>query len=73
VSVRYELDGPVVIVTIDRPEVHNAVDPDTAGQWAMGLDDAMRAEYRGGIEVVRSGESQAGARRFSEGAGRHGN
>src|SRR5713226_3597557 len=43
------------------------------GQWALGLDDAMRAEYRGGIEVGRSGESQAGAQRFSEGAGRHGN
>jgi enoyl-CoA hydratase len=43
------------------------------GQWALGLDEAMRAEYQGGIEVVRSGESQAGARRFSEGAGRHGN
>jgi enoyl-CoA hydratase len=38
----------------------------------MSLDEAMRAEYRGGIEVVRSGESQAGAQRFSEGAGRHG-
>src|SRR5713226_5141051 len=43
------------------------------GQWALGLDDAMRAEYRGGIKVVESGEAQAGARRFSEGAGRHGN
>jgi len=41
-------------------------------QWSMSMDEAMRAEYRGGIEVVRSGESQAGARRFSEGAGRHG-
>src|SRR5216683_807828 len=41
-------------------------------QWSMSMDEAMRAEYRGGIEVVRSGESQAGAQRFSEGAGRHG-
>jgi enoyl-CoA hydratase len=38
----------------------------------MSMDEAMRAEYRGGIEVIRSGESQAGAQRFSEGAGRHG-
>src|SRR5258708_15524038 len=30
--VRYEPDGQVVVVTIDRPEVRNAVDPDTAGQ-----------------------------------------
>jgi enoyl-CoA hydratase len=42
-------------------------------QWSLDVDDAMRAEYRGGMEVVDSGESLAGARRFSEGAGRHGN
>lgn len=42
------------------------------GQWSMGIEEAMRAEYRGGIDVVRSGESQAGAQRFAEGAGRHG-
>ena len=41
-------------------------------QWAMSMDEAMRHEYRGGIEVVRSGESQAGAQRFTEGTGRHG-
>src|SRR5436190_12352377 len=29
-TVRYEADGPVVVVTIDRPEVRNAVDPPTA-------------------------------------------
>jgi len=29
-TVRYEPDGPVVVVTIDRPEVRNAVDPKTA-------------------------------------------
>jgi enoyl-CoA hydratase len=42
------------------------------GQWSLDFDEAIRAEYRGGIEVVASGESVAGARRFSEGAGRHG-
>ncbi len=42
------------------------------GQWALSPDDAMRAEYLGGFRVVESGEAQAGARRFSEGAGRHG-
>ncbi len=41
-------------------------------QWAMSMDEAMRHEYRGGIEVVRLGESQAGAQRFTEGTGRHG-
>jgi enoyl-CoA hydratase len=42
------------------------------GQWSLSLDEAIRVEYRGGIDVLASGESQAGARRFSEGTGRHG-
>src|SRR2546425_12837685 len=29
-TVRYEPDGSLVTVTIDRPDVRNAVDPDTA-------------------------------------------
>jgi enoyl-CoA hydratase/carnithine racemase len=41
-------------------------------QWSLGFDDAMGAEYRGGLEVITSGEAQEGARRFTEGAGRHG-
>ena len=41
-------------------------------QWSMGTDDAMRAEFGGGIDVIASGEAQQGARRFTEGAGRHG-
>ena len=41
-------------------------------QWGEGLDDALRAETAAGIEVVRSGETQAGATRFAQGAGRHG-
>jgi enoyl-CoA hydratase len=41
-------------------------------QWHFDLDTAMRAEYRGGIDVLSSGESQEGAKRFAEGAGRHG-
>jgi enoyl-CoA hydratase len=41
-------------------------------QWSLGFEDAMRAEYRGGLEVITSGEAQEGARRFTEGAGRHG-
>src|SRR5258708_19757042 len=44
--VRYEPDGPVVVVTIDRPEVRNAVDPDTAGRLVdcferFAADDAL--------------------------------
>ncbi len=33
-TVRYETDGPVAVVTIDRPEVRNAVDGPTAAELA---------------------------------------
>jgi enoyl-CoA hydratase len=42
------------------------------GQWSLGFDDAVRAEHRGGVDVLDSGEAESGARRFSEGIGRHG-
>ena len=41
-------------------------------QWSSSLDEAMRAEHRGGVQVLASGEAQEGARRFAEGRGRHG-
>jgi enoyl-CoA hydratase len=41
-------------------------------QWSLGLEDALREETRIGLEVIASGETAAGARRFAEGAGRHG-
>ena len=41
-------------------------------QWSLSLDDAMRTEHRGGIEVIASGEAREGARRFVKGQGRHG-
>jgi len=41
-------------------------------QWALSLDDAARAERRGGLEVLKSGEAKEGASRFVEGVGRHG-
>ena len=41
-------------------------------QWTLDLDEAIPREYAGGIEVIRSGETQAGAQRFASGAGRHG-
>ena len=37
-SVRYEIDGPVVVVAVDRPEVANAIDRPTAD----ALADAFR-------------------------------
>jgi enoyl-CoA hydratase len=41
-------------------------------QWELPEGGAMRNETRRGLEVLRSGESQAGAARFASGAGRHG-
>jgi hypothetical protein len=33
-SVHYEVDGPIVVVTLDRPEVANAIDRPTADALA---------------------------------------
>jgi enoyl-CoA hydratase len=41
-------------------------------QWNLSLEDALAHETRLGLEVIGSGETLAGARRFAEGAGRHG-
>jgi enoyl-CoA hydratase len=41
-------------------------------QWSLSLDEAMAAEFRGGMDVIVSGEAQEGARLFAEGSGRHG-
>ena len=41
-------------------------------QWSLALDDALREETVLGLEVIRSGETLAGASRFAAGAGRHG-
>jgi len=45
-AVHYEPDGPIVVVTIDRPEVRNAVDRTTAAELAAAFrrfeaDDAL--------------------------------
>ena len=42
-------------------------------QWALGWEQAVQNEFRLGIATVESGETEAGARRFAAGAGRHGN
>jgi len=41
-------------------------------QWSLDLDGALGLEYELGMEVIRSGETGAGASRFAAGAGRHG-
>jgi enoyl-CoA hydratase len=42
------------------------------GQWDLPLSAALTAEFVGGLKVLESGESLAGARRFIDGAGRQG-
>lgn len=41
-------------------------------QWSLPVEEALRLETRLGLEVIRSGETGKGARRFAGGAGRHG-
>ena len=41
-------------------------------QWSLSLADAMRNEFRRGADSIASGESDAGASRFTHGEGRHG-
>jgi enoyl-CoA hydratase len=41
-------------------------------QWALPWEHARQNELRGGLGVLASGESRAGAQRFASGAGRHG-
>ncbi len=41
-------------------------------QWNLDLGEALREETRIGLEVIASGETAAGARRFAAGEGRHG-
>ena len=41
-------------------------------QWELDLRQALAMETRKGLEVIRSGETRAGADRFAKGAGRHG-
>ncbi|MGD9703166.1 MAG: crotonase/enoyl-CoA hydratase family protein [Acidimicrobiia bacterium] len=41
-------------------------------QWSLDLHDALARETSLGLDVIRSGETEAGAARFAAGAGRHG-
>jgi enoyl-CoA hydratase len=41
-------------------------------QWDLDVEEAMAREFIGGIQAVASGETEAGAKRFAEGKGRHG-
>jgi enoyl-CoA hydratase len=41
-------------------------------QWSLGETDALANEFRHGLATLASGDTAAGAARFSAGAGRHG-
>ena len=41
-------------------------------QWELGWEQAILNEFRLGLATVETGETEAGARRFAAGAGRHG-
>jgi enoyl-CoA hydratase len=41
-------------------------------QWELGWEQATLNEFRLGIATVATGETEAGARRFAAGVGRHG-
>ena len=41
-------------------------------QWDLSWDEAMRRELQRGLAVLASGETLAGAQRFTSGEGRHG-
>jgi len=41
-------------------------------QWQLPFEEAIANEFRGGLAVIESGETLAGAQRFSAGQGRHG-
>lgn len=41
-------------------------------QWSLSWEDARRNELKHGMKVLSSGESRAGAQRFTSGEGKHG-
>ena len=41
-------------------------------QWSLPWDEARRNELKHGLRVLASGESRAGAQRFTSGGGKHG-
>jgi enoyl-CoA hydratase len=68
-EVAIELAGQIAAL----PQICLRSDRDSAlRQWGADEATAMDFEFATGFEVIRSGETAAGALRFREGAGRHG-
>src|SRR2546426_8469841 len=67
-TVRTEVDGAVLTVTIDRPEVRNAVDPETARALEAAFSDFnANAELSVAVLTGAAGAFFAGV--FLEGVG----
>ena len=69
------LAGAVAMATqiADFPQVCMRSDRRSSyAQWDLPIGEALANETRLGMEVIASGETQEGATRFREGAGRHG-
>jgi enoyl-CoA hydratase len=62
-KVIYRREGPVAVLTLNRPEVHNAIDPETAA----AIRDAL-GDFRDDGEVRVLVVTGAGERSFSSGA-----
>ena len=41
-------------------------------QWALPMEEVLRREITGGLEVIKAGETREGAKRFTSGIGRGG-
>src|SRR2546427_7042895 len=67
-TVRTEVDGAVLTVTIDRPEVRNAVDPETARALEAAFSD-FNANAELSVAVLTGAAGSFFARVFLEGVG----
>ena len=62
-AIRYDKDGKIVTITIDRPQAMNAMDRETSSELAEAFQDFDRDEQR--LVAILTG---AGGRAFSAGA-----
>ena len=46
--------------------------PERLAEWWLPFDEALHNELRRGLQAIESGETGAGAARFTSGEGRHG-
>ena len=67
-TVRTQRDGPVAVITIDRPEVRNAVDPPTAAALFRAFAEAEADESV--LALVLTGAGGVFLRRIRSQGGR---